>query len=164
MAVILSGTTNDITIGGVSVATDTEVSSAVASGVAPKANTADLTAALALKQDLLVSGTSIKTIGGVTLLGGGDLSVAPTSSSVGTATAGLSAGSIGSYMLCFWAGGSNINPNGTIAGSSLNSVSLRSNEVISNWVPLTGTWKVMGYLNGYSGGTYACATLCLRIA
>ena len=38
MAVILSGTTNDITINGVSVATDAEVSSAVAL----KANTADL--------------------------------------------------------------------------------------------------------------------------
>ena len=38
MAVVLNGTTNDITVNGVSVATDTEVSSAVA----PKANTADL--------------------------------------------------------------------------------------------------------------------------
>lgn len=42
MAVILSGTTNDILVNGVSVATDAEVSSAVASAVAPKANTADL--------------------------------------------------------------------------------------------------------------------------
>ena len=42
MAIVLSGTTNDITVNGVSVATDAEVSSAVASGVAPKANTADL--------------------------------------------------------------------------------------------------------------------------
>ena len=42
MAIVLSGTTNDITVNGVSVATDAEVSSAVASGVALKANTADL--------------------------------------------------------------------------------------------------------------------------
>lgn len=42
MAIVLSGTTNDITVDGVSVATDAEVSSAVASGVAPKANTSDL--------------------------------------------------------------------------------------------------------------------------
>ena len=42
MAIVLSGTTNDITVNGVSVATDAEVSSAVASGVASKANTADL--------------------------------------------------------------------------------------------------------------------------
>ncbi len=42
MAIVLSGTTNDILVNGVSVATDAEVSSAVASGVAPKANTADL--------------------------------------------------------------------------------------------------------------------------
>lgn len=41
MAIVLSGTTNDILVNGVSVATDAEVSSAVASGVAPKANTAD---------------------------------------------------------------------------------------------------------------------------
>lgn len=38
MAIILSGTTNDITVNGVSVATDAEVSSAVA----PKANTSDV--------------------------------------------------------------------------------------------------------------------------
>ena len=38
MAIVLSGTTNDITVNGVSVATDAEVSSAVA----PKANTTDL--------------------------------------------------------------------------------------------------------------------------
>lgn len=42
MAILISGITNDITINGASVATDTEVSSAVASGVAPKVNTADL--------------------------------------------------------------------------------------------------------------------------
>lgn len=42
MAIVLSGTTNDITVNGVSVATDTDVSSAVANGVATKANTADL--------------------------------------------------------------------------------------------------------------------------
>lgn len=38
MGILISGITNDITLNGVSVATDTEVSSAVA----PKANTADL--------------------------------------------------------------------------------------------------------------------------
>lgn len=42
MAIVLSGTTNDITVNGVSVATDMEVSSAVANGVAPKANITDL--------------------------------------------------------------------------------------------------------------------------
>ena len=38
MSIVISGTTNDITVNGVSVATDAEVSSAVASGVASKAN------------------------------------------------------------------------------------------------------------------------------
>lgn len=45
MAIVLSGSTNDITLNGVSVATDAEVSSAVA----PKANTADVNTALGLK-------------------------------------------------------------------------------------------------------------------
>lgn len=45
MAIKLSGTTNDITINGVSVATDAEVNSAVA----PKANTADVNTQLGLK-------------------------------------------------------------------------------------------------------------------
>ena len=48
MAVILSGTTNDITIGGVSVATDTEVSSAITAAVN--------TAGIALKT--IASGTA----------------------------------------------------------------------------------------------------------
>ena len=42
MAIVLSGSTNDITVNGVSVATDAEVSSAITDAVAPKANTADL--------------------------------------------------------------------------------------------------------------------------
>ena len=50
MAIVLSGSTNDITVNGVSVATDAEVSSALAG----KANTADLNSALAGKG---VSGT-----------------------------------------------------------------------------------------------------------
>ena len=45
MAIVLSGTTNDILVNGVSVATDAEVSSAVA----PKANTADVNTQLSLK-------------------------------------------------------------------------------------------------------------------
>ena len=38
MAIVLSGPTNDITVNGVSVAADAEVSSAVASGVATVLN------------------------------------------------------------------------------------------------------------------------------
>ena len=56
MAIVLSGTNNDITLNGVSVATDAEVSSAVA----PKQNT-------------LVSGTNIKTINGSSILGSGNI-------------------------------------------------------------------------------------------
>lgn len=41
MAIVLSGTTNDILVNGISVATDAEVSSAVASGVAPKVDLAN---------------------------------------------------------------------------------------------------------------------------
>lgn len=44
MAIVLSGTTNDILVNDVSVATDAEVSSAVA----PKANTADVNTQLSL--------------------------------------------------------------------------------------------------------------------
>lgn len=42
MAIVLSGTTNDILVNGVSVATDAEVSSAVAKWSCSKANTTDL--------------------------------------------------------------------------------------------------------------------------
>lgn len=45
MVIVLSGTTNDIIINGASVATDAEVSTAVA----PKANTADVNTQLSLK-------------------------------------------------------------------------------------------------------------------
>lgn len=62
MAIILNGQTNDVTINGVSVATDNEVSSAVNAGTSGK-------------QDALVSGTSIKTINGTSLLGSGNMVV-----------------------------------------------------------------------------------------
>ena len=39
MAIVLNGQTNDVTINGVSVATDTEVTNAVTTGTSGKANT-----------------------------------------------------------------------------------------------------------------------------
>lgn len=65
MPIILNGQTNDVTINGVSVATDNEVSSAVSAGTSGK-------------QDTLVSGTSIKTINGTSLLGSGNMVLATT--------------------------------------------------------------------------------------
>ena len=71
MAIVLSGTTNDILVNGVSVATDTEVNSAIAlkantsdvnTKLSLKANTADLNFALAGKANTIVANDSqIKT-------------------------------------------------------------------------------------------------------
>lgn len=60
MAIVIDGQANDILVNGTSVATDAEVTNAVTTGTSGKQNT-------------LVSGTSIKTINGVTVLGSGDL-------------------------------------------------------------------------------------------
>ena len=55
MAILISGTTNDITIDGVSVATDTDVSSAVA----PLATTAYVDGKMVLSTAVTASGTAI---------------------------------------------------------------------------------------------------------
>lgn len=67
MGILISGSTNEITLNGVSVATDTEVSSAVASGVAPKV---DLASFIGSNQGLTTNGYQ-KLPGGLIIQWGG---------------------------------------------------------------------------------------------
>lgn len=84
-----------------------------------------------------------------------------TSAQVRTATAGINAGDIGSYMLCV--GGLNTTAkNGTIAGSYLKGGGIRATSIENDSVALTGTWKCMGYAP--NANTAATLTLWLRIA
>lgn len=64
----------DDEITGLATNIETQIS-ATNTEVMNKANTSDVTAALATKQDTLVSGTNIKTVQGVSILGSGDIPI-----------------------------------------------------------------------------------------
>jgi len=84
---------------------------------------------------------------------------APTSSQVGSATAGLSAGDVGTYaflMRSTSTGSSTVFPNGTYSSSLLYTDRSASN---SSSYTTSGTWKCMGYTTNYDRGT-----VWLRIA
>ena len=96
---------------------------------------------------------------------------APTSAQVGTATAGLAYGAVGSYGLFFC--GSTLSPGSTIAGSSLQPSNTYQNG--SNWGGATvygapsGTWRLMGQTAYYNGtisfvGSSIQASVFLRIS
>ena len=82
---------------------------------------------------------------------------APTSAQVGTATAGLAYGDVGSYGLFYC--GTTISPGSTIAGSSLQPANTYQSG--SNWGGATvygapsGTWRIMGQTGYYTGTLYA---------
>lgn len=85
---------------------------------------------------------------------------APTSSQVASATAGISAGSVGSYAMIRDLSGNERNTGATISGSQLRYCSAASNYGTTP----SGTWRIMGYIlpgnESYGDGT----TTCLRIS
>ena len=84
---------------------------------------------------------------------------APTSSQVGSATAGLSTGTVGTYaflMRSTSTGSSTVFPNGTYSSSLL--YTDRSASSSASYTT-SGTWKCMGYTTNYDRGT-----VWLRIA
>jgi hypothetical protein len=99
-------------------------------------------------------------------------SSAPTTAQVGTATAGLAYGAVGSYGLFYWV--TIATPGTTVAGSSLSPANAFSANVSvgGNYTGAgapSGTWRVMGNV-GYYGGTSSLAradfstTVFLRIS
>ena len=72
-------------------------------------------------------------------------SSAPTSSQVGSANAGLSTGSVGTYGFCGHAAvsGSNKSPGSTTSGSNLSYLS-GGGSGTGSWIG-SGTWRCMGY-------------------
>ena len=117
------------------------------------------------KQATLVSGTNIKTVNGTSILGSGDIAIAssdPTSAQVGTATAGLGAGAVGSYGFLNASTGV-INFGETLAGSNLRPVGISdSGYTITQNIVQAGTWRCMGY-SPY-GSPETVTTLWLRIS
>lgn len=79
-----------------------------------------------------------------------------TSANVGSATAGLSAGSIGSYAFLCTTTNISVAPSATLAGSSL---TYSNTAKGSNGIP-SGTWRCMGS----TGNSSTMATVWLRIA
>ena len=80
-------------------------------------------------------------------------------SSVASAIAGITYGSIGSHALVVPnSGGVTLTPNQTLAGSVLKIVNDPSG---SPRYPLSGTWRILGY---YSNSSIVYVTLAVRIA
>jgi hypothetical protein len=104
------------------------------------------------------------------------VSSTPTTAQVLSATAGATAGAVGTYMLAT-GGSSDIAFGGTIAGSSLNPVSTAATARFNSSIAValdrgaaqSGTWRAMGTYtyyrqSNYSGGWLYGATLWLRIS
>ena len=140
--------------------------------------------AVATKQDLLVSGTNIKTVGGVNILGSGDIPIdtpAPSTQQVLSATAAAGAGAVGTYAFLGHSSGGIVNLYGaTRAGSLLMPAGIstggffgrftadfrRSGDHVGQNSARAGTWRCMGVVRGVtdSNGDTASATLWLRIS
>lgn len=121
-----------------------------------------------------VSGTSI-TFNDATVQS--TAATAPTTTQVLNATAGASAGAVGTYCFARSAAGNNIAFGSTIAGSSLRPQSAAygfainqasSNGFFTDGAAQTGTWRAMGtYTNSFivgCGNDWRGATLWLRIS
>jgi hypothetical protein len=101
--------------------------------------------------DLNTNGTMTATdfVGDGSALTG--ISTTPTTAQVGTATAGLALGAVGSYaLLAVTPAADNVirNPGSTLAGSSLD----YANANRAGSTSPAGTWRLMGHIN--SAGTY----------
>ena len=92
---------------------------------------------------------------------------------IGTATAGLSYGAVGTYVFAGTSGTvaastTLANPGDTVAGSSYNAVGLfnfAGTGAQSDAGTLSGTWRVMGFLrNGSASTAQRVATLLMRIS
>jgi hypothetical protein len=92
---------------------------------------------------------------------------------VGTATAGLAYGAVGTYVFAGTSGTvaastTLANPGDTVAGSSYNAVGLfnfAGTGAQSDAGTLSGTWRVMGFLrNGSASTAQRVATLLMRIS
>lgn len=81
---------------------------------------------------------------------------APTTAQVGSATAGLSAGAVGSYAFLKNSGSSSVTAGSTYSGSNLGYSNVDQN--FSSSYTVSGTWRAMGY------GTTSSTTLYLRIS
>jgi hypothetical protein len=97
---------------------------------------------------------------------------APTSSQVGTATANLAAGAVGTYALAEDSTNSagSVSFGSTVSGSVLLPANLQMNRgAFGNARSFTagtvsGTWRCMGYANYFDSGTRRGVTLWLRIS
>jgi len=83
---------------------------------------------------------------------------APTTAQVGSATAGLSLGAVGSYAFLKNSGSSSVTAGTNYSGSNLGYSNVDENFSSSYQPDSSGTWKAMGY------GTTSSTTLYLRIS
>lgn len=106
------------------------------------ATTADLTA----KQDALVSGTNIKTVGGISLLGSGDVSVSSASMLVVDEKASGVGG--GAATIASWT----THALNTVKSNTISGAGLASNQIT---LP-AGVYEIKGYCVGFILGAFSC--------
>lgn len=114
---------------------------------------------------IVANGVIESTSGGVRFPDGSTQTTAAgavTTDAVLNATAGASAGAIGSYAFMYSGGGPNLGPGGTVAGSSLRYSAINAFPFANLSSTASGTWRVMGALG--LGGSTGDQTVCLRIS
>jgi hypothetical protein len=101
-----------------------------------------------------IGGANYGTSGQVLTSGGA--SAAPSWASVGTATAGLAYGDVGSYGFFMWSSAAQQSPGTTVAGSSLLPANAFTQSGTAGYATVfgqpSGTWRLMGQ-TGYNNGT-----------
>ena len=94
------------------------------------------------------------------------ISTTPTTAQVLSATAGATAGAVGTYGFLL-EGGTNLalrSVGSTIAGSSLLFASIGSNNGGDSSVTPSGTWRLMGSYNSYTPSNDSPVSVWLRIS
>ena len=110
------------------------------------------------------SGELLTTTGDGSQLTG--INTTPTTAQVLTATAGATAGAVGTYGFLL-EGGTNLalrSVGSTIAGSSLRFASIGSNNGGDSSVTPSGTWRLMGSYNTYFPSNDSPVSVWLRIS
>ena len=110
----------------------------------------------------------LKTINNISLLGGGNIVIIPTTEGVTNALKGLSVGGVGTHaFLCEIGTNKSARDNGDLlSGSSLRYAGVNNNTSIhlSNDVTVSGTWKLLGAYDTTTSYNDNVMSLWLRVA
>lgn len=160
-----SGAISGLVIGTADLADSSVTTAKIAASAVATADIADsavTTAKLADANVTIAKLSATGTANNTTYLRGDNtwqvVSTTPTTAQVLSATAGASAGAVGTYAFATHQTAGSIAAGGTIAGSNLRYYGISSSGAIFSGTP-AGTWRCMGYVD-----TSATGTVWLRIS